>query len=62
MNEKSVKSSNHMNNYYIIYETTQEIKFGLICKFCQLLTTHLPLITLVDIWTTTYLPVNIDMS
>ena len=34
-------------------------------KFCPLLTTYLPLFTLVDVWTTTYIPttipVNIDM-
>ena len=33
-----------------------------VCKFCQLLTTYLPLFTLVDIWTATYLPVNVDMT
>ena len=30
-------------------------------KFCQLLTTYLPLFTLVDIWTTTYLPLYLSM-
>ena len=30
-------------------------------KFCQFLTTYLPLFTLVNFWTTTYLPVNVYM-
>ena len=31
-----------------------------VSKFCQLMTTYLPLFTMVDIWTTTYLPLYLS--
>ena len=53
--------SHSVNNNKSLSIKYLKVEYNYVCKLCQFLTTYLPLFTLVDIWTTTYLPVNVDM-